>query len=137
MKTIYDQRYQKLIKRIKDQRLASGINQQQAGALMQKSRHWIAKIEMCELRLDVLHFVKLCRAYHLKASDLIKSMEEESSENDGSFLGILKVLFCSFCHSCFARFVKYPDAEGRQSEKCLAQLYPDNILSINALQKRH
>jgi hypothetical protein len=31
---------------------------------------------MCELRLDVLHFVRLCQAYHLKASDLIKDLEE-------------------------------------------------------------
>ena len=31
MKTIYDQRYRKVINRIKSQRLASGINQKKAG----------------------------------------------------------------------------------------------------------
>jgi transcriptional regulator with XRE-family HTH domain len=84
VKTIYDPAYRKLIDHIKAQRLASGINQKQAGLRIQKSRQWIAKIEMYELRLDVLHFVRLCQAYHLKSSDLIKSLEEESSEDDFS-----------------------------------------------------
>jgi len=102
MKTIYDPRYQKLIKHIKTQRLASGINQKKAGLMVQKSRQWVAKIEMCELRLDVLHFVRLCRAYHLKASNLIKDMEEEPSLDDPS-LAILG-FFMLHLGACYAEF---------------------------------
>ena len=84
VKTIYDPRYQRVINQIKTQRLALGISQKEAGLRVQKSRQWIAKIETHELRLDILNFVQLCRAYKLKPSDLIKSLEEESSEDDSS-----------------------------------------------------
>jgi transcriptional regulator with XRE-family HTH domain len=83
----------RLVKRIKAQRIASGLNQKQAGLLIQKSRQWVAKVEMCELRLDVLHFVRLCQVYHLKASDLIKDLEEESPD-DSSF-SYFRVFSCS------------------------------------------
>jgi len=84
VKTIYDPAYQRLIARIKAQRINERLTQVEAGRRVCMSRNWVAKIEMCELRLDVLHFVRLCRAYHLKASDLIKDLEEEPSLDDPS-----------------------------------------------------
>ena len=103
MKTIYDPRYRRVINRIKTQRLASCISQKEAGLRIQKSRQWIAKIEMHELRLDILNFVQLCRAYKLKPSDLIKSLEEESSEDDFS-LAIRMCCLMLHLGACFAEF---------------------------------
>ena len=42
-------------------------------------RTWIAKIECCELRLDLLHFVRLCRVYGLRASEGIEGIEQEKA----------------------------------------------------------
>ena len=84
MKTIYNPAYHRLIARIKAQRIDKHLTQVEAGRRVCMSRNWIAKIEICELRLDVLHFVRLCRAYKLKASNLIKDMEEEPSLDDFS-----------------------------------------------------
>jgi len=46
-----------------------------AGRRMGHHRNWIHKVETYELRLDVLQFVNLCRAYGLKAHDLVRRME--------------------------------------------------------------
>ena len=56
---------------------------------LEQSRKWLGQIETHDLRLDVLCFVCLCKAYGIKASRLIRELEEEPSEDDGSFLGIL------------------------------------------------
>ena len=93
MKTIYNPAYHRLIARIKAQRIDKHLTQVEAGRRVCMSRNWIAKIEICELRLDVLHFVRLCRAYKLKASNLIKDMEEEPSLDDPSLT--------IRCFSCF------------------------------------
>ncbi|MCX5906835.1 MAG: hypothetical protein NTY64_06530 [Deltaproteobacteria bacterium] len=84
VKTIYDPAYRRLIGKIKAKRIDEHLTKVEAGRRVCMSRNWVAKIEMCELRLDVLHFGRLCRAYQLKASNLIKDMEEESSEDDPS-----------------------------------------------------
>jgi len=101
MKTIYNPAYRRLIARIKARRIDAHLTKVAAGRRVCMSRNWVAKIEMCELRLDVLHFVRLCRAYKLKASDLIKSLEEESSDDPS--LAILG--FFMFYHEvCYAKF---------------------------------
>jgi len=61
-----------------------------------RSGKWLGKIETYDLRLDVLCFVCLCKAYGIKASRLIRKMEKEPSEDDGSFFSILRLLSCQF-----------------------------------------
>jgi hypothetical protein len=60
---------------------------------------------MCELRLDVLHFVRLCQAYHLKASDLIKDLEEEPSPDDSSLA--IQRYYCAPYWSLFCRIFPF------------------------------
>lgn len=102
VKTIYNPAYRRLIARIKARRIDAHLTKVAVGRRVCMSRNWVAKIEMCELRLDVLHFVRLCRAYHLKASNLIKDMEEEPSLDDPS-LAILG-FFMFHLESCYAKF---------------------------------
>ena len=89
MKTIYDPRYRRLIGKLKQVRHKKQLRQVDAAARLGRSRKWLGKIESHDLRLDVLCFVCLCQAYGIKASRLIQDMEEEPSEDDGSFLDIL------------------------------------------------
>jgi len=88
VKTIYDPQYRRLIGKLKQIRLEKGFRQVDAAKQLHRSRKWLGKIESHELRLDVLCFIRLCQAYGIKASRLIREMEEEPSEDDGSFLGI-------------------------------------------------
>ena len=74
-KQIYNPRYRALVARLKHARLSLGLSQAQVARRLGLCRTWVAKIECCELRLDLLHFVKLCRLYGLRASEVIGGME--------------------------------------------------------------
>ena len=88
MKTIYDPRYRRLIGKLKQVRQKKQLRQVDAAARLGRSRKWLGKIETHDLRLDVLCYVRLCQAYGIKASRLIRELEEEPSEDDGSFLRV-------------------------------------------------
>ena len=79
------------------------------------SRKWLGKIEPHDLWLDVLCLVRLCHAYGIKASRLIREMEEEPSEDDDFSLGILQFLFCQFCFASIDNCLN----SVRKGEKCL------------------
>ena len=49
------------------------------------SRTWIGKIERCELRLDVIQLMHLCHHYGIGLQRLIRRLEEEPPDEDGSF----------------------------------------------------
>ena len=87
IKTIYNPAYRRLIDKLKQVRQKKQLRQVDAAARLGRSRKWLGKIESHDLRLDVLCCVRLCQAYGIKASRLIRELEEEPSEDD-SFLGI-------------------------------------------------
>jgi len=109
VKTIYDPAYRRLIGKLKQIRHEKGLRQIDVAKQLQRSGKWLGKIETHDLRLDVLCFVRLCKAYGIKASKVIQDMEEEPSGDDGSFLGILRFMSCQFWALCLASFGKYPD----------------------------
>ena len=74
-KEIYNERYRELFASFKDVRKNLGMTQAEVAGKTGRGRTWVAKIECCELRLDVLHLVKLCRVYKLKARDVVGRME--------------------------------------------------------------
>jgi len=88
VKTIYDPVYRRLIGRLKQIRHEKRIRQIDAAKQLHRTRKWLSKIETHDLRLDVLCFVRLCKAYGIKASRLIREMEEEPSGDGGSFLDV-------------------------------------------------
>jgi len=75
-KQIYDERYRELVGRLKDTRKRLRLTQAQAAVRMGLCRTWVAKIESCEVGLDLLGFVRLCGVYGLRAEDVIRMMEE-------------------------------------------------------------
>ena len=76
MKEIYDPRYRELVAQLRDTRKQLGLTQSQVAAEMGLCRTWVAKVECYELALDLLHFVRLCRVYRVKADQLIRHMEK-------------------------------------------------------------
>ena len=87
-KTIYIQAYRNLIARLREQRIRAGLMQSDVGKRLGVARSLIGKIERCEVRLDVVGLVRMARVYRTSARDLIAALEEELSDEDGSFLAI-------------------------------------------------
>lgn len=76
MKTIYQPKYQKLIQElITIRKIECCLTQADLAKQLGKSQSYVAKIEGCERKLDVLEFVGLCRALDVPASEMIKVIE--------------------------------------------------------------
>lgn len=90
VKTIYDKHYAAMIAELRSRRLRSGMTQQNAAAKIGLSRHWIRKIEKCELRLDVLHFVLLCRVVGVRAEKMLRHLTKEESSPEEDFFYVFR-----------------------------------------------
>ena len=77
-KTIYDPDYRRLIAELRRARQEKDLRQIDIAKRMGTKRNWISKIERCELRLDVLGFVRLCIALGESPSSVLKPMIEAS-----------------------------------------------------------
>jgi len=84
-KAIYDSRYRELLAHICATRRGRGMTQSELGRRMRLSRQTVQKIESCEVRLDLIRYVTLCRILGLKAGRLLGQMEESSDEDDPLF----------------------------------------------------
>ncbi len=60
-KTIYSDAYRALIRHLKAARLAQNLSQNDVANRLKTSRHFVSRIETFDTRLDVLHYVLLCR----------------------------------------------------------------------------
>jgi transcriptional regulator with XRE-family HTH domain len=61
------------------------MTQSELGRQLGLSRQSVQKIESCEVRLDLLRYVTLCRILGLNAGQLLARLEEPSDEDDFSF----------------------------------------------------
>ena len=87
-KTIYNPAYRRLVNELRRLRLERGLRQADVGHQLGVSRHWIAKIERGETRLDIVQLVRLCRLYGADTGRFVRELEQELSDEDGSFLPI-------------------------------------------------
>ncbi len=78
MKTIYHPGYVSLVQALKRRRLELGMTQQDVAARLGCCRTRLAKIEQCELRMDVLAFWQLCNVYRINPSGLLALLGKES-----------------------------------------------------------
>ena len=76
MKSIHQSAYRRLVGSLRQARIRAGLTQADAGRMIGHSRQWLSKIETCEIRLDVLQLVLLCRAYNHPVHDLVRGLEE-------------------------------------------------------------
>jgi len=61
--SIYSREYKNVIKRLKEARLESGLNQQDVAVKLGKPQSYVSKIERGERRLDVAELSGFCRIY--------------------------------------------------------------------------
>ena len=83
MKTIYAPAYGTLVGRLRRLRVERGWRQQDVGRQLGTTRHWVAKIESGQTRLDVVQLVRLCRVLGVSASRLVRELESDLPD-DGS-----------------------------------------------------
>lgn len=84
-KTIFVPAYRALMSELRQARQRVGLTQAAAGRKVGRNRQFIIKIETCEVRTDVVQLCKLAKIYGLKAHELVHRIEEELSDEDGSF----------------------------------------------------
>lgn len=67
-KTIYSNNYLKLIEWLKASRQEKELSMRDLAEILDVSHSWVGKIEQGERRLDVLEYVRLCKALGIDAS---------------------------------------------------------------------
>ena len=75
LKTIYHPQYVALIEQLIQARKALSLTQSQLATVLSKQQSYIAKVEICERKLDVLEFIEWCRALGQLPSELIRRIE--------------------------------------------------------------
>lgn len=61
-KSLHSPEYKHLIAWLKEHREAQGLTMRQLGALLDEPHSFVGKVEQGERRIDVLEYVKYCRA---------------------------------------------------------------------------
>jgi len=103
-KAIYDPRYRSLVAFISDTRARQGLTQSAMGRRMRLSRQTIQKIESCEVRLDLVRYVALCRILGLNAGQLLGRLEEPSDEDDPLYLSEIALIMSGDTYTKPANF---------------------------------
>lgn len=76
-KAIYSEAYRDMIQELRQIRERKGLRQEDVGRQLGVTRHWVQKVETCQIRLDVLQLAALCRVYHVDASLLMRRLVKE------------------------------------------------------------
>ncbi|WP_299893051.1 helix-turn-helix transcriptional regulator [uncultured Ruegeria sp.] len=72
-KSIYDDEYRSLIKRLRDHRKSVGMTQQALADALGKPQSYVAKVEGCKRRLDVIEFKHWCKALRVDVVEILTS----------------------------------------------------------------
>jgi transcriptional regulator with XRE-family HTH domain len=84
-KAIHTPGYRSLVALISGTRRRQGLSQAELGRRMRLSRQTVQKIETCEVRLDLVRYIALCRILGLNAGQLLGRLEEPSEEDGPPF----------------------------------------------------
>lgn len=84
-RTLYSTRYKRMTDELRRAREHRGWSQGYAAHVVGSSRSWIGKIERAELRLDIVQLIHICQCYGIGFNRLLRRLEEEPSDEDGSF----------------------------------------------------
>ena len=75
MKTIYQERYLKLMQALVQARKQAGLTQMQVAEKLDKPQSYIAKVEGADRKLDVMEFVELCEVINQDPCTLIQYLK--------------------------------------------------------------
>ena len=72
MVSTYDERYQRLLLRLRDARVGCGLTQAHVAHVLGKPQSYISRCESGERRLDVIELTELAAVYHVSLDDLVR-----------------------------------------------------------------
>ena len=75
MKTIYHPAYVALIEHLTAIRKQRSLTQAQLAEQFGKPQSYVAKVEGCERKLDILELVEWCMALEISASECVREVE--------------------------------------------------------------
>ena len=75
-KAIYQESYRALVATLRDTRHRQGLRQEDVAGCLGVTRTWVSKVESCELRMDMVQFVALCRVLRVDASRLVRRLAQ-------------------------------------------------------------
>lgn len=67
----------RLITRLREARIKSGLTQAQVAAKLNRSANWLSRVEQCQLKLDLVMFCRLSDILGLRPEKLIRQLAEE------------------------------------------------------------
>ncbi|QHQ18310.1 helix-turn-helix domain-containing protein [Pectobacterium parmentieri] len=74
MASIYSDEYQRVIKALREARVAKGITQESLAQALDRPQSFIAKVENGERRLDIVEFIHLSRLLSLDPISIINKI---------------------------------------------------------------
>ncbi|GKW16947.1 transcriptional regulator [Pectobacterium carotovorum subsp. carotovorum] len=74
MASIYSDEYQRVIKALREARIAKGITQENLAQALDRPQSFIAKVENGERRLDIVEFIHLSRLLSLVPINIINKI---------------------------------------------------------------
>ncbi|ECF7019539.1 helix-turn-helix transcriptional regulator [Salmonella enterica] len=74
MTSVYSIEYQRVIKALREARVAGHITQEELGKALGRPQSFIAKVENGERRLDIVEFVHLCRLVGIDPASIINKL---------------------------------------------------------------
>ncbi len=75
MASIYSEKYQFVIRALKEARIKQNITQEKLAQALNRPQSFIAKVESGERRLDVVEFVHIARLLSLNPETVIKKIK--------------------------------------------------------------
>ncbi len=81
-KTIHDPRYIELIARLRAARKQRELSQTELAARVGKPQSYIAKVETCERRIDLIEALAICRALEIKLDAIVPSELQSSLRSE-------------------------------------------------------
>jgi transcriptional regulator with XRE-family HTH domain len=76
VQTIHNAHYQRLIDELVAARKALGMNQEQLAKAWGRTQTIIARIEICERRIDLLELITLCEILVVDPVDLLRKLRD-------------------------------------------------------------
>lgn len=121
VKAVHHPAYRAMIRRLVDARKKCRLTQASVASLFGVHHQWVSKIENCDVSIDVISLIRLCRVYRIRSADLVGWMEKKLPPAAASFFAITRFLSGtfvrahpsqrqtrSFCRSRLVQIVNYP-----------------------------
>lgn len=78
--TLHTQQYRRLVRELVETRLKSGLSQADLARRLDRPPSFVAKVELCERRLDAIEFLVWLRAVSNEPETLINALLRELTE---------------------------------------------------------